>query len=147
MKKYEKLERQTNLWHLVSSLPVCLSFVLTLTNIHTFTLSLSLTHTLTPSLSLTPTHSPQALGTVTGIINGSGSVTAALGQLAIPILYQMGINDKVGYRYVWYFLIFCTAVGTSLLSPRIYKELYPRPTAPLAPIRGHYSAISGAEKA
>ena len=89
----------------------------------------------------------KALGTVTGIINGSGSVTAALGQLAIPILYQMGIKDGVGYRYVWFFLIFCTAVGTSLLSPRIYKELYPRPAAPLATTRGQYTSISGAEKA
>ena len=29
----------------------------------------------------------KALGTVTGIINGSGSITAAIGQLAIPVLY------------------------------------------------------------
>ncbi|RYY68148.1 MFS transporter [archaeon] len=47
----------------------------------------------------------RALGTVTGIINGSGSVTAAFGQMAIPILAQMGATDGVGYRYVWYFLI------------------------------------------
>jgi hypothetical protein len=84
---------------------------------------------------------------VTGIINGSGSVTAALGQLAIPVLYQMGIADGVGYRYVWFFLILCTAVGTSLLSPRIYKELYPR-AAPLnASTRDGYSAITGTDKA
>lgn len=54
----------------------------------------------------------RALGTVTGIINGSGSVTAALGQLAIPVLYGMGMQAGVGYRYVWYFLIVCTVVGT-----------------------------------
>ena len=40
----------------------------------------------------------RALGTVTGIINGSGSVTAAFGQMAIPILYEYGKNDGVGYR-------------------------------------------------
>ena len=40
----------------------------------------------------------RALGTVTGIINGSGSVTAAFGQLAIPVLYEYGKTDGVGYR-------------------------------------------------
>jgi sugar phosphate permease len=93
----------------------------------------------------------KALGTVTGIINGSGSVTAALGQLAIPVLYTMGIKDGVGYRYVWFFLILCTAVGTSLLSPRIYKELYPtsRESEVLLteqPARGGYAAIGTNER-
>ena len=79
-------------------------------------------------------------------------MTAALGQLAIPVLYQMGIKDDVGYRYVWFFLILCTAVGTSLLSPRIYKELYPR-EAPLLqtnsrqPTRAGYSAVNGSDRA
>ena len=67
----------------------------------------------------------RALGTVTGIINGSGSITAAIGQLAIPVLYNWGMQHAVGYRYVWYFLIFCTVTGTSLMSGKIYKELYP----------------------
>lgn len=67
-----------------------------------------------------------ALGTVTGIINGSGSVTAAIGQLLIPIFYSNGIRDNVGYKYVWQFLIFCTVVGTSLMASKIYKELYPQ---------------------
>jgi sugar phosphate permease len=87
----------------------------------------------------------KALGTVTGIINGSGSVTAALGQLAIPVLYTMGIKDGVGYRYVWFFLILCTAVGTTLLTPRIVKELAPhREAAPInvqQPSRNGYQAI------
>ena len=65
----------------------------------------------------------KALGTVTGIINGSGSITAAIGQLAIPVLHDMGVRDHVGYRYVWYFLILCTATGTALMLPRIRKEL------------------------
>jgi len=40
-------------------------------------------------------------GTVTGIINGSGSVTAAaLGQLAIPYRWVYGKDRGVGYRYV-----------------------------------------------
>eukprot|EP01036_Dinobryon_divergens_P032819 gene32818-42486_t len=88
----------------------------------------------------------KALGTVTGIINGSGSVTAALGQLAIPVLYGMGIKDGVGYKYVWYFLIVCTFTGTSLMSGRIFKELYPNTveTTPILPLtnRGGYTAIN-----
>ena len=67
----------------------------------------------------------RALGTVTGIINGSGSITAAIGQLAIPVLYDWGKQHSVGYRYVWFFLIFCTFTGTSLMAGKIYKELYP----------------------
>ena len=79
-------------------------------------------------------------------------MTAALGQLAIPILYQMGIKNGVGYRYVWFFLILCTAVGTSLLSPRIYKELHPTPARPLhvhthQPSRAGYSAVNGSDRA
>ena len=68
--------------------------------------------------------SSKALGTVAGIINGSGSVTAAFGQMAIPILAAWGSADGVNYRYVWFFLIFCTIVGTALLGPKIYKELF-----------------------
>jgi sugar phosphate permease len=90
----------------------------------------------------------KAVGTVTGIINGSGSVTAALGQLVIPILYGMGQHDGVGYKYVWYFLILCTAVGTFLLSPRIYRELADvGEVTPLAsaPRRAGYSAVATQE--
>jgi sugar phosphate permease len=65
----------------------------------------------------------KALGTVTGIINGSGSVTAAIGQLAIPVLLAQGQAAEVGYRYVWFFLIGCTIVGTALMYPKIAKEL------------------------
>jgi sugar phosphate permease len=93
----------------------------------------------------------RALGTVTGIINGSGSVTAAFGQLAIPVLYSMGLADGVAYRYVWYFLIFCTLIGTSLMSSKILKELYPsEETAPLAsgrPSRSGYAAVASGDKA
>jgi len=93
----------------------------------------------------------RALGTVTGIINGSGSVTAAFGQLAIPILYEYGKNDGVGYRYVWYFLILCTIAGTSLMSPGIYRELShaDAPILPLAasgPSRQGYQSVSQEEK-
>ncbi len=95
----------------------------------------------------------RALGTVTGIINGSGSVTAAFGQMAIPVLYSVGQRDGVGYRYVWYFLIACTITGTALMSTRIYKELYyhethhPPPLSSSGPANNRgYSAIPREER-
>lgn len=41
----------------------------------------------------------------------------------IPVLYEWGKQAGVGYRYVWFFLVFCTIVGTSLMSGKIKKEL------------------------
>lgn len=78
-------------------------------------------------------------GTVTGIINGSGSVTAALGQLAIPYLWAYGKDHGVGYRYVWYFLIVCTVTGTSLMGTKILKELYPQRSLLAASVQGYGS--------
>ena len=60
----------------------------------------------------------RALGTVTGIINGSGSITAAFGLMVIGPLQSMG-----GWTAVWYFLIVCVLCGTGLMGPKIYKEL------------------------
>jgi sugar phosphate permease len=62
---------------------------------------------------------PKALGTVTGIINGSGSITAALGLMAIGPM-----QVAYGWTSVWYFLILCTIIGTLLMSPKVYKEIY-----------------------
>ena len=60
----------------------------------------------------------RSLGTVTGIINGSGSITAALGLMLIGPLQTMG-----GWTAVWYFLIACVVTGTALMGPKIWKEL------------------------
>jgi sugar phosphate permease len=61
----------------------------------------------------------KALGTVTGIINGSGSITAALGLLLIG-----PIQVSYGWSAVWYFLVFCTVIGTFCMSSKVYKEIY-----------------------
>merc|ERR1719375_326318 len=47
----------------------------------------------------------RSLGTVTGIINGSGSITAAFGLMLIGPLQNLG-----GWTAVWYFLIACVLV-------------------------------------
>jgi sugar phosphate permease len=60
----------------------------------------------------------RSLGTVTGIINGSGSITAAFGLMVIGPLQSLG-----GWTAVWYFLIACTIMGTGLMGPKIWKEL------------------------
>ncbi len=63
----------------------------------------------------------KALGTVTGVINGSGSIIAALGLLLIG-----PIQVNYGWSYVWTFLVLCVIVGTLILVPRIVKELSSR---------------------
>jgi len=60
----------------------------------------------------------RSLGTVTGIINGSGSITAAFGLMVIGPLQTLG-----GWTAVWYFLIACVVTGTVLMSKQIGKEL------------------------
>jgi sugar phosphate permease len=57
-------------------------------------------------------------GTITGIINGSGSITAAFGLMLIGPLQGLG-----GWTAVWYFLIACVCAGTGLMSPKILKEI------------------------
>ena len=61
----------------------------------------------------------RSLGTVVGIINGSGSITAALGLMVIGPLQDFG-----GWTAVWYFLILCVIVGTALMGSKIKKELF-----------------------
>lgn len=66
----------------------------------------------------------KSLGTVTGLINGCGAITASVGLLAIGPL-----QEKFGWESVWFYLIGCTIVGTLLMTPKIYTELFP-PAAP-----------------
>jgi len=89
----------------------------------------------------------KATGTITGIINGSGSVTAAIGQLMIPVLAAAGERDGVNYRYVWLFLVVCTILGTLFLSPKIKKELAPDLPAGVPADKANlgYSAINTQE--
>lgn len=65
----------------------------------------------------------KSLGTVTGLINGTGSITASIGLLAIGPL-----QSRFGWGSVWVYLIACTFVGTMLMSTKIYAELFPPAT-------------------
>jgi sugar phosphate permease len=64
----------------------------------------------------------KSLGTVTGLINGTGSITASIGLLAVGPL-----QDTYGWGSVWIFLMGCTGAGTLLMSPKIYAELKGNP--------------------
>jgi len=64
----------------------------------------------------------RALGTVTGIINGTGSITAALGLSLVTYL-----QVTYGWAWVWYFLIICTISGVTILIPKVYKEITMKP--------------------
>ncbi|CAN0527577.1 unnamed protein product, partial [Ectocarpus sp. 12 AP-2014] len=61
----------------------------------------------------------RSLGTVTGIINGSGSIVAAVGLLIIGPLQNFG-----GWKAVWYFLVASTIAGMALLAPLVHKEIF-----------------------
>lgn len=86
----------------------------------------------------------RVLGTVTGIINGSGSITAALGLMLIGPLQNAG-----GWTAVWYFLIACVACGTALMGPKIWKEITQHESttkAPAKPVSG-YTGVATKEGA
>jgi sugar phosphate permease len=66
----------------------------------------------------------KSLGTVTGLINGTGSITASIGLLAVGPL-----QATYGWGSVWLYLIGCTGMGTLLMATKIYAELFPPPAA------------------
>lgn len=61
--------------------------------------------------------SAEALGTVTGIIDGTGSVGAAIGQYFVGV-----INKKAGWKWVFFFLIFMTALSFVCVLPMLINE-------------------------
>merc|ERR1711982_58095 len=64
--------------------------------------------------------SNKSLGTVTGLINGCGSITASIGLLAVGPL-----QAHYGWSAVWYYLMLCTSLGTLLMAPKMYEEMFP----------------------
>ncbi|KAH8065067.1 hypothetical protein JL722_1965 [Aureococcus anophagefferens] len=58
-----------------------------------------------------------ALGTVVGLINGSGSFVAAIGQMLVPY-----ITDALGWSALWYFMLVSTVISCFLMLPKIYPS-------------------------
>ena len=86
--------------------------------------------------------SKSALGTVVGLINGSGSFVAAMGQMAVPL-----ITDALGWSALWYFMLCSTVISCLLMIPKIKQELAgEEASAPPQPKAGGYATISTAEQ-
>ncbi|CAF1024376.1 unnamed protein product, partial [Didymodactylos carnosus] len=62
-------------------------------------------------------HSHEALSTVTGIVDGTGSYGAAIGQILIPVIMK-----KFNWQYVFYFFIIMTLVTCLCILPLFIRE-------------------------
>jgi len=60
----------------------------------------------------------EALATVTGIVDGTGSVGAALGQILVPL-----IQEKFNWFYVFYLFIFLCVLTAVCIFPLFIREL------------------------
>ena len=86
--------------------------------------------------------SKSALGTVVGLINGSGSFVACLGQMAVPM-----ITDTFGWSALWYFMLCSTIISCLLMIPKIKQELSGEEDVPAAaPKASGYATISTESK-
>ena len=82
-----------------------------------------------------------ALGTVVGLINGSGSFVAAIGQMMVPY-----VTDALGWSALWYFMLVATVIACLLMFPKIYAELFGEPTTEAPPrAKQGYASVSNAE--
>ncbi|KAM4670882.1 sugar phosphate exchanger 3 isoform 3-T4 [Amazona ochrocephala] len=62
--------------------------------------------------------SSEALATVTGIVDGTGSVGAAVGQYLVSL-----IQENLGWMWVFYFFILMTSSTILFISPLIVREM------------------------
>uniref|UniRef100_A0A8C6UWD3 Sugar phosphate exchanger 3 n=1 Tax=Neogobius melanostomus TaxID=47308 RepID=A0A8C6UWD3_9GOBI len=62
--------------------------------------------------------SQEALATVTGIVDGTGSIGAAVGQYLVSL-----IESKLGWMCVFYFFIVMTGGSIVFISPLIFREV------------------------
>ncbi|XP_073918203.1 sugar phosphate exchanger 3 isoform X4 [Castor canadensis] len=63
--------------------------------------------------------SSEALATVTGIVDGTGSIGAAVGQYLVSL-----IQDNLGWMWVFYFFILMTSCTILFISPLIAREIF-----------------------
>lgn len=62
--------------------------------------------------------SQEALATVTGIVDGTGSIGAAVGQYLVSL-----IESKLGWMCVFYFFVVMTGGSIVFISPLIFREV------------------------
>ncbi|KAM4676310.1 sugar phosphate exchanger 3 [Discoglossus pictus] len=62
--------------------------------------------------------SSEALATVTGIVDGTGSVGAAMGQYLVSV-----IQGRLGWMWVFYFFILMTSLSVVFITPLIVREI------------------------
>lgn len=62
--------------------------------------------------------SSEALATVTGIVDGTGSIGAAVGQYLVSL-----IQDNLGWMWVFYFFILMTSCTILFISPLVAREV------------------------
>ncbi|XP_077003746.1 sugar phosphate exchanger 3 isoform X6 [Tamandua tetradactyla] len=62
--------------------------------------------------------SSEALATVTGIVDGTGSIGAAVGQYLVSL-----IQDNLGWMWVFYFFILMTSCTIVFISPLMVREI------------------------
>merc|ERR550534_1772954 len=60
----------------------------------------------------------EALATVTGIVDGTGSVGAAIGQMILPLL-----ENNYGWKFVFYFFIFCIFLCLKFIFYMMTREI------------------------
>lgn len=60
----------------------------------------------------------EALATVTGIVDGTGSVGAAIGQILVPL-----IQDKLGWKSVFYLFMLMTLLTALCILPLFIREV------------------------
>lgn len=63
--------------------------------------------------------SSEALATVTGIVDGTGSIGAAVGQYLVSL-----IQDNLGWMWVFYFFILMTSCTILFISPLLVREIH-----------------------
>ncbi|KAJ6659984.1 hypothetical protein lerEdw1_018181 [Lerista edwardsae] len=62
--------------------------------------------------------SSEALATVTGIVDGTGSIGAAVGQYLVSL-----IQESLGWMWVFYFFILMTSLTVVFITPLIVREI------------------------
>ncbi|XP_035673147.1 sugar phosphate exchanger 3-like [Branchiostoma floridae] len=62
----------------------------------------------------------EALSTVIGIVDGTGSVGASVGQIVVPLLHK---QQHLDWQWVFYFFMLMTLMSTVCILPLLVREV------------------------